>query len=245
MSAFFLPSLVTLAVIFITSIISGILGMAGGLVLMGALSLMYPVSTAMIVHGSAQFFANGLRALTLRQHIYWPSLLPYIFGALLGWSVLQMVDFVPDKKTLFIFLGAVPYLALFIRRIPMDFQQKPQALICGLLISLVQTTAGVAGPLLDVFFVRTKLTRHQIVATKALTQAFSHVQKTIFYVLLVKAWPPEIDWLLVAFFIPAAFFGTKIGVNILNRLSDERFLRYTQTILLIIGAMYLIKGFSL
>ena len=42
-------------------------------------------------------------------------------------------------------------------------------------------TAGVAGPLLDIFFVRTALTRHAIVATKAATQVFSHLMKIMVY----------------------------------------------------------------
>ncbi len=37
------------------------------------------------------------------------------------------------------------------------------------------------GPLLDIFFVRTDLTRHQIVATKAATQVFCHLAKILVY----------------------------------------------------------------
>lgn len=42
-------------------------------------------------------------------------------------------------------------------------------------------TAGVAGPLLDVFFVRTPLSRHAVVATKAATQVLAHLAKTLVY----------------------------------------------------------------
>ncbi|MFT6541704.1 MAG: putative membrane protein YfcA, partial [Maricaulis maris] len=36
---------------FITAFISGVFGMAGGLILMGALALVLPVAAAMVVHG--------------------------------------------------------------------------------------------------------------------------------------------------------------------------------------------------
>jgi hypothetical protein len=42
-----------------TSFISGIFGMAGGMVLMGILLLLLSVEQAMVIHGVAQFASNG------------------------------------------------------------------------------------------------------------------------------------------------------------------------------------------
>ena len=47
---------------FLTALLSGIFGMAGGLVLMGALALVLPVSAAFVTHGLLQLVANGWRA---------------------------------------------------------------------------------------------------------------------------------------------------------------------------------------
>ena len=49
------------AVVIVTSIISGIFGMAGGLVLMLILGLILPVQSAMVLHGATQFFSNVSR----------------------------------------------------------------------------------------------------------------------------------------------------------------------------------------
>lgn len=43
----------------VTAFLSGIIGMAGGLVLMGALALLLPVSAAFVTHGILQLVANG------------------------------------------------------------------------------------------------------------------------------------------------------------------------------------------
>jgi len=72
-------------------------------------------------------------------------------------------------------------------------------------------TAGVAGPLLDIFFVRTALTRHQIVATKAATQIFSHLMKIVVYgapILAVhgQGLPP---WWVFAAAIPLSMVGRR------------------------------------
>lgn len=48
---------------FATALLSGIFGMAGGLVLMGALALLLPISAAFVTHGIIQTIANGWRAI--------------------------------------------------------------------------------------------------------------------------------------------------------------------------------------
>ncbi len=60
---------------FLTSVLSGLVGMAGGAVLMAVLITILPVSSAMILHGATQAMANGSRTLLLREHLIW-RLLP-------------------------------------------------------------------------------------------------------------------------------------------------------------------------
>ena len=45
-----------------TAFLSGIFGMAGGLLLMGILAFLLPVSAAFVTHGILQLVANGWRA---------------------------------------------------------------------------------------------------------------------------------------------------------------------------------------
>ena len=59
-------SLLTLALIgatiIVSSFLSGVFGMAGGMVLLGVLLVFLDVATAMILFSIIQFFANGWRA---------------------------------------------------------------------------------------------------------------------------------------------------------------------------------------
>ncbi len=64
--------LVTLAVTaLVTSFISGILGMAGGMIFMGVLLALLTVPQAMVLHGVTQLAANGWRAILWRTSIDW------------------------------------------------------------------------------------------------------------------------------------------------------------------------------
>src|SRR5262245_38961447 len=64
-----------------TSFISGIFGMAGGMILMGILLLMLPLAAAMVLHGATQLASNGWRAWLWRHHIQWRIAALYAVGA--------------------------------------------------------------------------------------------------------------------------------------------------------------------
>lgn len=62
---------------FATSVLSGVFGMAGGLILMGVYATVLPVATAMVLHGTTQIAANGMRAVLLFRQVYAPGLRAY------------------------------------------------------------------------------------------------------------------------------------------------------------------------
>jgi len=230
---------------FVTAFLSGILGMAGGLVLMGALALLLPVSAAFVTHGILQLVANGWRAVLHRRHVDWKILRNYAFASACAAGVVSLVGFMPSRPLLFLLLGLVPMLVWLPRRwIALDAAKTSHALVSGFLVTALNLTAGVAGPLLDIFFVRTALGRHRIVATKAATQVFSHLAKIIvFGAPLLSAdasvMPP---WWVFALAVPLSMLGTVAGGRVLDRISDVDFKRWTAWIVTAIGLGYLWKA---
>ena len=210
----FLTAAFIIGATFITAGISGVFGMAGGLLLKGALAAVLPVSATFVVHGILQLVANGWRAVLHRKHISWRIIGIYALGAFAAAGIAGFITVIPTTATLYLFMGLVPFLIwLPDRWVKLDAQRPGQALLCGLSVTGVNLTAGVAGPFLDIFFVRTSLTRHQIVATKAATQVFSHAMKIIVYgaPLLAmggKGLPPTWVFLLA---IPLSMVGTAAG----------------------------------
>jgi uncharacterized protein len=237
-----------LIVVLVTATVSGVFGMAGGLMLMGALTLAMPVSAAMVSHGAVQFVSNGWRAVLHRKHINWRIILMYGLGSAIAAGALALIVYEPTKAWVYLMLGLVPALAWLPKgTFNLDAAKAPHAIACGLSVTGLNVIAGVSGPLLDVFFVRTTLTRHQIVATKAATQAFSHTVKMIFYgVPLIGAattgLPPL--WFFIAA-APLAMIGAWLGGKVLDRMSDVNFLKWTRWIVTGLGVIYLIQAAQL
>ena len=233
---------------FLTATLSGIFGMAGGLALMGALAFVLPVSAAFVTHGILQLVANGWRAVLHRQHVNWKIIANYAMASVAAGGLIALIAFAPSRPLLFLLLGLVPMLVWLPKNwIELDASKTGHALVSGFLVTLVNLTAGVAGPLLDIFFVRTALTRHQIVATKAATQVFSHLAKIIVYGAPLLAAPNGTlpPWWLFGLAIPASMLGTAAGGWVLDRISDVDFKRWTAWIVTGIGLVYLFKAAQL
>lgn len=241
----FFTSSILLLVVLVTATVSGVFGMAGGLMLMGALTLALPVSAAMVTHGAVQFVSNGWRAVLHRKHIHWRIIALYGLGSAAAAALLFFLTYSPSKAWVYLLLGLVPGLAWLPKGVfNLDAAKPAHAAACGLSVTGLNVAAGVSGPLLDVFFVRTALTRHQIVATKAATQAFSHTVKMAFYgaPLLGAAesgMPPV--WFFVAA-APLAMIGAWLGGQVLDRMSDVNFLKWTRWIVTGLGVIYLTQA---
>src|SRR5258707_5972663 len=147
-----LSSLAILGVtILLSSFISGTFGMAGGMVLLGVLLIYFPVSAAMVLFSLIQFASNGWRAVLWWRFVLWPIFFPYVAGAVVAFGALRLIAYVPDKATVYLLLGALPFCieALPARARP-NIEWRGMPVITGLLTTIVQFMAGVLGCLAGV-----------------------------------------------------------------------------------------------
>lgn len=237
-------TVVVLAAAFVTAAISGVLGMAGGLLLLGVLLLVLPVAVAFVVHGLLQLVSNGWRAYLQREHLVWRTVGWYGAGALVAVALVAAVSYVPSRPLVYLLLGLVPGLVWLPRGwLPLDAARPSHAALAGVLVTALNVAAGVAGPLLDVFFVRTGMGRHQVVATKAATQVLAHAGKVVVYVPLVAG--GAVPYALVLAAVPLSMLGTALGGRALDRMTDAGFTRLTRWVVTAIGAGYLVQAAAL
>ena len=238
-----------LVVVFLTSLLSGILGMAGGMILMAVLVSTMSVAAAMILHGAVQATANGSRAWFLRNHIRWEILPNYAIGAAIAVGLFMLLAFVPHPGIVLILVGGFPWLARLSKRLKgLDVLKPLTAIICGISVTSAQLLAGASGPLLDVFYLNTPLTRQEIVANKAVTQTLGHILKIAYYgffigVLFDLGAELEAWYIIVAMAIAVA--GTRAGTLILERWSDSQFQKFSQIIILTIATYCVAQGIYL
>ena len=242
-------SLVLILAAAITAAISGLFGMGGGMIFMGVIAAFLPVAVAMVVHGFVQSASNGFRAFLLREDVRWDVIGWEVAGAVPAALLLALVSFVPSTAGLYLALGLLPLLLWLPRGLlAFDAARPRDAVGCGALVVGLNLTAGVAGPALDFFFVRTELTRREIVATKAVTMLGAHLLKIAYFgIPLARA--SSLDalpagWVL-ALCVPGVFLGTWIGTRGLALFTDGGFRRVSRYLVTAVGAVFLWRAASL
>ncbi len=237
----------------ITATISGIFGMAGGLIFMGVIASFMGVAEAMVIHGAVQSISNSYRAYLLKNHVRWDVFFKICIGSIPTLAVLLLFSFVPSKGVLFLVLGLLPILLwLPLSWISLDVQKPHHAIFLGFCVTGLNLVAGVAGPALDMFFIKTKMPRHEIVATKAIVMFASHLMKIFYFGIPMlmaanlSAQVPNLPplWFFAAS-IPLIMLGTFTGTRILNRMSNVGFRSYTKYLVSMIGVVYIFKGVTL
>ena len=239
---------VILAATFATAFLSSIFGMLGGLILMGILINFLPVGPAMVLHGLIQTTSNGYRAWLNRDDINWKIILTLLIGSSISLIILFFIAFQPSQILVIFALGLLPFIAWAVpKELSLDVTKPPIGVLAGGVVVGTNLIAGVGGPLLDIFFQRVEMTRHQVVATKAVAQTIGHISKIIFFGGLLVSFNTE-NWPNLTFLIFAIILsvvGTTLGKKVLDIIDDAIFFRWTQLIVLSVGAIFIIRGLFL
>lgn len=226
-----------------TSFLSGIFGMAGGLILLGICLVLLDVAPAMVLHGSTQFAANAWRAVLWRDHIVWPILWRYAAATVCVYVVMRYFSFLTNKAVIYILLGVMPFATdLLPKQYTPSIQRRGAPWYCGAFVALIQILAGIGGNIVDVFFQNSRLDRRQIVATKSATQAVGHSMRVLYFGSFAEAAANHVAlWVYVAA-IALAMTGTTLAGRALNRMSEEEFRRYSRWLIQSVAIIFIARG---
>ncbi|MBI5262347.1 MAG: sulfite exporter TauE/SafE family protein [Bradyrhizobium sp.] len=225
-----------------TAFLSGLFGMAGGLILIGVLLALMPLPTAMVLHAITQMASNGWRALLWRAHIRWRPVAVYLIGCALALAVWSLARYVPDKPVALLLLGVTPFMA---RLTPKGLKPNPDSIWQGTFYGSVcmglMLMTGVSGPLMDTFFLGARFDRREIVATKAACQVASHFTKLIYFGGIIEQ-AATLDPVVAAVAVAASMLGTTLARRILEGMSDHQYRVWAGRLITTIASYYILHG---
>ena len=229
-----MDTLILIIAAFITSSISAVLGMGGGIILLGIMAIMIPEGYAVVaLHGIIQLVSNFTRSFVFRQHIKKDIIRQYLPGAILGLSLSALIIFIlitlfqvdSAKEIKIDFLK--PLIGIFILwflfgRRPQPKDDHPNFFGVGLVSGLTTVFIGATGPLIAPFFLKGKLTKETIIANKAICHAMSHAGKIPLFIFFFQFdYLAEVEVLFPL--IIAVFIGTNLGKQILAFIPEKVF----------------------
>ena len=225
-----------------TAFLSGLFGMAGGLILIGVLLALMPLPAAMVLHAITQMASNGWRAFLWRAHIRWRPVLIYMIGCALALGAWSLTRYVPDTPVALLMLGITPFMA---RMMPKGIKPNPDSVAQGTFYGFIcmglMLMTGVSGPLLDTFFLGGNFQRREIIATKATCQVASHFTKLIYFGGIIDQ-AATLDPVLALVAVAASMLGTTLSRRVLEAMSDAQFRRWANHLITTVAGYYLIYG---
>ncbi len=236
--------ILTLAAL-LTSILSAIVGMGGGITLLALMLLFLEPLVAIPLHAVVQLVSNGTRSLAQRRHLQWGILWRYALPLFpLGWLSLQLAQSVPPDGArsligAFVLVSTWRPAWLLLGTRPGETNPKLRFLGLGVVVGILNVTFGATGPLIAPFFLNLGLSRFAIIGTKAACQLASHAVKIAVFGIAGFAFP---EWGgLLALLCASVVAGTALGTRLLARVSEAAFLRLYKTVLTAVAAYLVIR----
>ena len=226
---------------FITSSISAVLGMGGGIILLGIMAIIIPEGYMVIaLHGIIQLFSNSTRTFVFRNHIKLNIVKEFLKGASIGLFIsgiiimLLMHAFNVQSANEIKFDILKPLIGIFIIWYLFFKKSKEKKKMSSFVwpggVSGVSSVfIGATGPLIAPFFLNDELNKENIIANKAACQVISHLGKIPLFIYFFNVnYINELNVLLPLIF--SVYIGTNVGKHLLQFIDEDLFkklFRYT------------------
>lgn len=231
---------------FITSSISAVLGMGGGIILLGIMAIIIPNGYMVIaLHGIIQLISNTTRTFVFRKYLKKKLIKQFLIGALIGAGFSAIIIFLLIKffevssaseiKVDFLkpLIGIFIIWYLFLKG-PKKEKKSKSFIKVGSISGLASIFVGATGPLIAPFFLNSNLSKENIIANKAACQMITHLTKIPLFIFFFNVNYIE-EYKLLFPLILAVFIGTNFGKKILNMIPEKLFIRLFKTTLFIIA----------
>jgi len=231
---------------FITSSISAVLGMGGGIILLGIMAIIIPNGYMVIaLHGIIQLISNTTRAYVFRKYLKKKIVKEFLIGAIIGAGISAIIIFLLIKflevslaseiKVDFLkpIIGVFIIWYLFLKG-PKKEKESKSFIKVGSISGLASIFVGATGPLIAPFFLNSNFTKENIIANKAACQMITHLTKIPLFIFFFNVNYTQ-EYKLLLPLILAVFIGTNFGKKILNMIPEKLFIRLFKTTLFIIS----------
>lgn len=221
---------ISLAIIsFLTSTVAGILGFAGGMLLIAAMPIFLPASLVVPLHGITQLSSNASRAYFARQSIQWNLLAPFVFGSLFGIGLFGSVLLNTPVEWIPLLIGIYILLSLWSIEFKGLLRRFETLFVIGLLQTGLGLLVGATGPLSLAILVRKLSCKEQIVATSAVFMLISHLFKLALFGLFGFAFQQHL--MIITMMIVGAVTGSWLGTKLRLKVANERYVVWLNLLL--------------
>ena len=227
---------------FITSFITGVVGIAGGLILIVVLPWYLSPSAIVPVHTWVQWVSNVSRAFLLFDHIQWNFFREYALGAIVGVLIFGgLYVFIPVSEFDWLpaFIGLYILLTLWWEGLKEVFSRYDSFYWVAAVQTGLGLFVGPTGPLASSITYRRISCVSQFIATLAAFMMLGHTLKLSFFFMIGFSFSEYLPLLLSMSL--AAIVGTYTGKRFQNTFPHEALLKGIKLIISILALLMIFR----
>tara|TARA_Y100000590_G_scaffold358954_1_gene414574 strand:- start:37 stop:786 length:750 start_codon:yes stop_codon:yes gene_type:complete len=239
---------------FLTSTISAIIGMGGGIILLGIMAIIIPEGYLVIaLHGIIQLISNSTRTYIFRDYLNKQLIKEFFYGAIIGLcaasiiilSLIHLYNVTSANEIKVDYLkplvGVFIIWYLFFKR-KKNIKKNKAFYSVGGISGLSTVFIGATGPLIAPFFLNKSFVKEEIIANKAACQMISHLGKIPLFIYFFNVNYIEQYNILIPLIL-AVFIGTNFGKKILGFIPEKTFIKLFRFALLVIALRLIFYNF--
>ena len=203
-----------------------IAGLGGGVLLIGAMAMVFPPVALIPVHGVVQAGSTITRTILARKLVMRRAILPFAAGALIGSIAGGNIVVALPVPILECILGLFMLYVCWSPKITTGMPTQRRFFALGLVGAFISMFIGATGSVLAPWVRGVSDDRRVFVATHACIMIFIHGLKAIVFAWLGFQFFAYLPLMLAM--IAAGFLGNWIGLRLLDRMHEEMFRRIFQ-----------------
>lgn len=237
-----LGALALIVLSFFTSALTAAVGIGGGVVLLAAMTFVFPPIALVPVHGVVQLGSNTGRAIVLAKNVSLRLIVPYALGAVVGAVIGGMLVVELPEATILLAIGVTILITTWLKMPPLGRGERGVLAVGGLFATILTMFVGATGPFVMMMLRQAGLPHARLVATHAMAMVVQHGLKVLAFVALGFAFA---DWApLMATMIVAGFGGTLVGARLLHKLPEATLKKALNIVLTVISIQLIVRALA-
>ena len=223
-----------------TSLIAGVIGFGGGMLLIAILPVFLSSNIIIPIHGITQIASNSSRMFFSIAYVQWQLFPKFLIGSIIGTLIFGFALFNIPTDYIPIAIGAYIILNLWSPTFAKFISKFENYYLIGLFQTGLGLVVGATGPLSLSVLTKELKSKDEIIATSSMFMTISHLAKVPVFLAITPFLNDNI--LLITAMVIGSVSGSFIGTKLRLKANNEKLILVIKVLLSILAINMLISA---
>lgn len=229
-----MPNEIILGLItFITSGLTGMIGVGGGMILIAILPSFLPVSALIPIHGINQWSSNFSRAAFSYKDIQFQVIPMFVFGSIIGVLLMSTIIFFISLSYIPFFIGLYILLSLHSDTFNKKIRKFENYFLIGFFQTGLSMVVGATGPLSMTLLLKEFNDGNKVIATQAALMSLTHTFKIFAFIFFGFVFFDYIGIILTMMI--GSILGSYVGTLFRKKIDEVKFKKVLKILLTLLA----------